>query len=447
MADADRDPLPRSFWWLFAAGAVSWLGDGVIVVGFPLLAAALTKSPLGIAAVIVTQRLAPMLLALPLGALADRWNARRTAAVTNVLQAALFAGAAVLTAGGHLGLAGLIAVAFVADSLGTLFTCASSALVADVIIEPRHFGRANTWLRGSNALIAYVIGPGFGGLLYATGRQLPLIIDACSFLAAAGILMVLRTPNQRAQPEPADRHFLTEVKEGVRISFSPGPLRLMVAIAGSMTLVQAGSVAAIVVLGTRTVGLSQTGFGWALAAGNIAAVGAMLSVGRITKLRTSSAFLVSIVLGAVGELLLGTAHSGVQISVGLALDGGAALIIGVVLMTARMRLVPREQLGRMTGGYESVLYASGTVGTILGGVLADASGRLPYLVCAAVYVVILAVGATRIRGLDAEPEPEAVLVPAQAGAGAGSGSGSGSGAGSGSDATAGIGGVGVETAD
>ncbi|MBW8803003.1 MAG: MFS transporter [Catenulisporales bacterium] len=402
MAEAETDPLPRAFWWLFAAGAVSWLGDGVIVVGFPLLAASLTHSPLGIAAVVVTQRLAPMLLSLPLGALADRWNARRTAVATNAAQAALFGAAAVLVAGGHIGLASLIVIAFLADALGTLFTCANSALLADVV-EPRHFGPANTWLRASNALIAYVVGPGIGGLLFATGRQLPLIINACSFVGAAVVLASLRTPNARPRPARAGRHFAAEVREGVRITFSPGPLRVMAAIVGTMTLAQAGSVAAIVVLGTQTVGLGKAGFGWALAAGNVAAVAVMLSLGRITKLRTSSAVLVSIGFGTIGELLLGTAHSGPQISLGLAMDGAAVLIIGVALMTARMRLVPRELLGRMTGGYQTVIFGAGVAGTILGGALADVSGRLPYLVCAGAYAAVLAVVFRKARELDAEP--------------------------------------------
>ncbi|MEY9864255.1 MFS family permease [Catenulispora sp. GAS73] len=407
MAKPDKDPLPRHFWWYLAAGAVSWLGDGLIVVGFPLLAAGLTGSPLGIAAVIVTQRLAPMLLSLPAGALADRWNARITAVATNVAQAVLFAVAAVLVAENHLGLISLIVIAFLADALGTLFTCANGALLADVV-EPKHFRPANTWLRACNTVIAFVIGPGFGGLLYATGRQLPLIIDAGSFAVAAAVLAALRLPSTRPRPEPKpDRRLITEVKDGVRISFSSGPMRLMAGMIGTMTVAQAGSVAAIVVLGTHTVGLDKTAFGWTLAAGNVAAVAVMLSIGRVATLRTSSAVLVSLVFGIVGELLLGTAHSGPQMSVGLAMDASAVLIISVSLTTARMRLVPREMLGRMTGGYQTVIYAAGTAGTLIGGALAESSGRLPYLVCAAVYAGVLATSFRRVRGLDAAPEPAA----------------------------------------
>ena len=420
MAESEKEPLPRHFWWFLAAGAVSWLGDGLIVVGFPLLAAGLTGSPLGIAVVVVTQRLAPMLLSLPAGALADRWNARVTAVATNIAQAVLFSVAAVLVAGNHLGLPALIVIAFLADALGTLFTCANGALLAEVV-EPRHFGAANTWLRACNTLIAFVIGPGFGGLLYATGRQLPLLIDACSFVAAAAVLITLRVPNARPRPErTADRHLLGEVRDGVRITFGAGPMRLMAAMIGTMTVAQAGSVAAIVVLGTHTVGLGKTGFGWTLAAGNVAAVAVMLSIGRLARLRTSSAVLVSLVFGIIGELLLGTARSGPQMSVGLAMDASAVLIIGVSLTTARMRLVPREMLGRMTGGYQTVMFGAGTVGTIIGGALAESSGRLPYLVCAAVYAAVLATSFRRVRGLDATPEREAVVIPAQSPAEAGS---------------------------
>jgi len=138
----------------------------------------------------------------------------------------------------------------------------------------------------------------------------------------------------------------------------------------------------------------------------------MLSLGRLTKLRTSSAVLVSLVFGIVGEVLLGTAHSGPQISAGLAMDSAATLIIGISLTTARMRLVPRELLGRMIGGYQTMIFAAATVGIITGGALASVSGRLPYLVCAAVYALVLAAAFRRVRGLDVQPEPEPASVGA-----------------------------------
>jgi hypothetical protein len=188
-------------------------------------------------------------------------------------------------------------------------------------------------------------------------------------------------------------------------------MRRMTVFFATMTLAQAGSVAAIVVLGRHVVGLSSGGFGWALAAGNVAAVAVLLSVGRIAKLRASTAVVSAVLAGAVGELLLGLAHSGPQISVGLALDASAVLVIGVLFATTRLRVVPREQLGRMTGGFQSVLYGVGAVGTMIGGALADISGRLPYLVCAGVYVLTAVTMGRWMRGLDTVA---AAIVPAQA---------------------------------
>src|SRR5690242_9487919 len=96
--------LARPFWTYLAASIVSWLGDGVLIVGFPLLAASLTLSPLWIAAMVFAQRLPQLLLAIPVGALVDRLDARLTATWTNVAQAALLGVAAVGVASGHFGL-------------------------------------------------------------------------------------------------------------------------------------------------------------------------------------------------------------------------------------------------------------------------------------------------------------------------------------------------------
>jgi MFS family permease len=105
---------------------------------------------------------------------------------------------------------------------------------------------------------------------------------------------------------------------------------------------------------------------------------------------------------------------------------------GVALMTARMRIVPREMLGRMTGGFSTVIVAAGTVGTLLGGALAKIDLRTPYLTCAGAFLVLFVVVYPRLAVLNGSPaEAAAVTIPAPAApaevdAAAGSGSASGS---------------------
>ncbi|MGH9094165.1 MAG: MFS transporter, partial [Acidimicrobiales bacterium] len=75
---ARRAPrLGRPFWLLWTAAGVSSLGDGLILVAFPLLAVSLSASPLAVAAVVLVGRSAIFVFALPAGALADRVDRRK----------------------------------------------------------------------------------------------------------------------------------------------------------------------------------------------------------------------------------------------------------------------------------------------------------------------------------------------------------------------------------
>jgi MFS family permease len=404
--------LPRPFWTFFTAAAVSSLGDGMLVVGLPLLAAALTHSPFWIAAVFVVQRLAQLLLALPSGALVDRLDARQVAIATNAAQAGLMLVAGLLIAAGHFPLPGLLLLAFLTEGMAALFTCASGVLVATV--APSHLlGVANIRLRGAMMVAAYVAGPGLGGLVFSTGRQLPVLIDGASFALAAVVLSVLRLK----RPEPragasAERHFLAEIKEGIRISFGQPALRLTALILAIVAGFQSASVAVIVLFGKVDLHLSNTAFGLALACGNIVAPAALLFMPRIGRMKTSTAATVGIALGALGEAVIGTATSAPQLSVGLALDATAVTLVSTALLTARMRLVPREVLGRMMGGFTTVIVGSQLLGALLGGALARVDLRAPYLTCAAVFVVALVVTFRSLPILNAAAATPGIGSPA-----------------------------------
>ena len=400
-SDVDVRRLPRNFWTFFAATTVSSLGDGMLVVGLPLLAASLTRSPIWIAVVVFAQRLAQLLLALPAGALVDRLDPRMVAVSSNIVQAALMGVAGLLIAAGHFPLAGLLILAFLTEGLAAVFNSASGVLVATVVPNSL-LGVANMRLRSSVIVSAYVAGPGLGGLVFATGRQLPVLIDGMSFVLAAGVLAALRLP--RPEPRPgaaAERHFVAEIKEGVRISFGHPALRLAALILAVVAGFQAASVAVIVLLGTVDLHLGKTAFGLALACGNVVAPATLVFLPRIGRMKTSTAAALGIAIGALGELVIGTATSAPQLSVGLALDATAVTITSTALLTARMRLVPREVLGRMVGGFTTVIVGAQSLGTLFGGAIAKVDLRSPYLTCAAVYLLLLGVVFRKLPALNA----------------------------------------------
>jgi MFS family permease len=72
---------------LWTAASVSFVGDGIYATALPLLAASLTRDPLGVAAVEVASQVPWLLFALPAGALVDRWDRRRVLWLTDAYRA------------------------------------------------------------------------------------------------------------------------------------------------------------------------------------------------------------------------------------------------------------------------------------------------------------------------------------------------------------------------
>jgi MFS family permease len=424
-----KPSLPRRFWLYWAASVVSWMGDGMLVIGFPLLAAAITHSALLVALTVFMQRLPMFLFSIPIGAIVDRWNARRTAVAVNVVEGLLLGGAGTLIYYGHYPLAALLATAFAMSVCEAVFTCADGALMGD-IVKPELFGLAGTRLMAANSIVAYVAGPALGGLLFSHGRQIPILIDAASFVLAAGMLLTLRlSGHERELPPPEKRHFVREVRDGLKLVFGQAAMRLNATVLGLLAGFQAGSVAVYVLLGTRQLGLSQSAFGVATAAGNLVAPFFLILLPRIADKKTSRTVVAAIALMSVGELLMGTATTAAQMSIGLAMDGTAVAVASTSLRAARMRLVPRETLGRMTGAVQTMTVGAGCLGTLVGGAVAHFSLRGPYIMCAVATLVLLVVAGPRLKTMDVPPETaagtETAAVPAQSTGEAGFGAGDG----------------------
>src|SRR5262245_35146129 len=87
--EATNARLGRRYWQLWGASTVSGLGDGVVLVAFPLLVTSLTRSPQLVAGVMIAQRLPWLLLSLPGGAMADRLDRRRLVATIELLRTAV----------------------------------------------------------------------------------------------------------------------------------------------------------------------------------------------------------------------------------------------------------------------------------------------------------------------------------------------------------------------
>ena len=63
---------------LLASTGVSIAGQGMVVAAVPLLAASITRNPIGVSLTVAASYAAWLTVGLPAGALVDRWPRRRT---------------------------------------------------------------------------------------------------------------------------------------------------------------------------------------------------------------------------------------------------------------------------------------------------------------------------------------------------------------------------------
>lgn len=160
-------PKPRlgwPFWTLLSSSSASNLADGVLRIGLPLIAVRYTRSPAMIAALELTRSVPWLVLALPVGALVDRWDRRTAMLCANGLRAAAALGLAVALVTGMGPLAVLFAAAVVAGIAEVIYDTAAQSILPSVV-DRRLLERANSRLaileRGTSEYLA----PGVGGLL------------------------------------------------------------------------------------------------------------------------------------------------------------------------------------------------------------------------------------------------------------------------------------------
>src|SRR3954470_4753844 len=84
--------LGRRFWTLFSASLLANLADGIFGIALPLLAASLTRDPGLVAGVTFASRLPWLVFALIAGALADRFDRRRTMVLVDAGRVILLGG-------------------------------------------------------------------------------------------------------------------------------------------------------------------------------------------------------------------------------------------------------------------------------------------------------------------------------------------------------------------
>lgn len=360
--------LTAPFWRLWAATGVSSLGDGLVIVAFPLLALTLTTDPLMIAGVAIAGRLPALLCAVPAGALADRMDRRRLVIAVNAVRTATLAAFAGVVLGGADSLPLLYATIFVLGAAEMAFDAATQACLPAMVARD-DLALANGYLASAEVSGEQFVGPALGGLSYAAAAAVPFAADAASFAASA---LLLRTALPAGRLRKVHPPLLADMVAGLRWFLSQRLLRLLAVVVASLAFCQAMVLSELVLYGTHHLHLSRVGYGvfFALAAsGNV--LGAVFAGRVLARLGTARGVVGAAVVSGAAYLILSVTTSVISATAALFLEAVAVAVGNVTTRSLRQRVIPGELLGRVGAAFRMLLYGFIPLGALAGGLVAS----------------------------------------------------------------------------
>ena len=394
----------RNYRLLFTAGALTNLGDGMIVLALPWLASLLTRDATAIATVAAAGRLPWLLFSVPAGVVVDRSDRRRLIAQADLLRAAIVAAILLLALGEPLSGAIwiLTGLAFLLGSAEVLRDNAAQTILPS-IVSTTELERANGQMWSAEQLTGQFIGPPLAGVLIAAGVGLPFGLDIAALILAAGLVWLIRL---KPTP-PSGLRFFSALREG--ISFmrgDPALLRLAIVL-GLSNFIATSTLTVQILFAQEVLGLSSAGYGLVLSVEAIGAItGSLMAPLAIRYAGLHACLYLSIGVWAVGYATVGLSHSGVIMAIALFAVLAAAMIWNVITVSWRQRRIPSELLGRVNSIYRFFGWGSMPLGAMAGGVfvslLEDEVGRTlalraPFLIAAASCFVLLLYAIAKLK--------------------------------------------------
>lgn len=327
--------------WILCAG-VSNAGDMAWYVGLAWSATQIT-TPAGAGLVMGIGALPKALILLYGGALADRFDGRRTMILANLARIVVLAVAAAVVLIWGLSMALLLTVAVVFGAVDALYTPASGTL-------PRRMVRSEDLVKLSagsqlSSRLATFVGAPLGGLLVAHGGLATvMIVDAASFVVIAlalGFLVKPRLP----QPVSSGRSIRADLRDGFAYLRRDGRARTLVIAFSGLNLCVGPVLAVGLVQRTHAAGWGAASLGLFQACSGIAAaIGALIAM-RWKPADLARSGLLALVVQAAGCAMIGFVPR-FGIFIAMAMIGCTAGIASAQLSAAFQQSVEAAYLGR-----------------------------------------------------------------------------------------------------
>lgn len=400
--------LSASFRRLAWSNLLAQSAEQLSLAAVPIVAVMLLQAGPGEIGLLASiQSLPFLLLAMPLGLLADRTSRTRLMALAESLRAIALLLLLALIVTGHVSIAALAIIGFVA-AVGTVaFSVAAPSLVP-ALVNVEGLAQANGRLELARSA-AFAAGPALAGALIAwTGASAAFVLSGMLSVSAVLCLRGIREPARASMPE---RHPLLELQDGAKWVWQSDLLRPIVFCSIAWNISWFMLQAAYVPYAIHDLGLDASGVGVTLACYGVGMiVGALLAPRVVRALPFGQAILLgpyfSVLAASTMAMTLFWPH-GWLAALSYFLFGAGPIIWTITSTTLRQTVTPRAMIGRVTSINIVVSTGARPLGAALGGVVG-----VNFPVSVSLWCVVLGFGlqaiiisASKVRTLKRLPDP------------------------------------------
>ncbi|MGO4594056.1 MFS transporter [Leifsonia sp. 2TAF2] len=376
---------------LWTSAGLSNLADGVMKVALPLVAVRYTDSPAVIAGLAFAFTLPWLLFALTAGALADRLDRRRLMLVANGARALFLACLTIvsLTGAGSIWL--LYAAALCIGVAETVYDTSAQSILPQLVPRDR-LSRANGRLYAAELTANQFIGPPLGGFLVAAGVALAFGTPVLLWVAAIGVLLLLRGRFRAERSEPTT--IRADIAEGLRFLRGSTVLRTLAIMVGVFNFASSAvfTVFVLYAVGPQSaMQLTDPAYGLLLTASAIGSVlGTFLAEPAERFLGRSRALVITILGSLLTVATPGFTDNPFVIGAGLLLGGVTVSVWNVITVSLRQRITPTRLLGRLNSAYRLLAWGTMPLGAAAGGIIGQLLGvRWVFLIMGGLVVLQL----------------------------------------------------------
>lgn len=375
----------RRFW---SAEATSLTGEQIREFAVPLLAiTVLGASAADLGVIGLVQWLPFLLLALPLGVIADRSRRRRLIILSQWSRAVLMLTVVIAAVLGGLTLPLLIALVAALGGFAVLYEVCYQSVVPSLVPQPALQG-ANARLQATVSA-AEVGGPGIAGVLaQAFGAPAALVATTIGYVVSGSAVASIRTPepspetlsdSESRRGRRPGAEFVGELRDGIRHVVHD---RYLLANVGFSALYNPFA-QWIVVLFTlhciRVLGLDAGQIGLVFSLGAAGALAAAAMTPALTRRFRAGRVLLCCAAVECGVLTIiplvdegWGAPAIIAVLAGVwALNGAGTGVSSVLLVTIRQLRTPSWLLGRVNASMRTVTYGTISIGALAGGLAGE----------------------------------------------------------------------------